>query len=115
MIIWVDAQLPPRIAKWLTSRFSCNSIHVMDLALLQEPDAEVFRRAKAADEVVILTKDRDFADLVRQLGAPPQVLWVTCGNCTNATMLSILERSLPAALQAISRGDALVEIAAPGN
>ena len=33
MIVWVDAQLSPRIAQWLSTRFAVEAIPVRDLGL----------------------------------------------------------------------------------
>jgi predicted nuclease of predicted toxin-antitoxin system len=57
-----------------------------------------------------MTEDSDFAEMVRRLGSPPQVLWVTCGNTSNARLRDILTRVLPAALELLARGESLVEI-----
>ncbi len=45
-----------------------------------------------------MTKDADFVGLLERLGPPPQVLWVTCGNTSNARLRQILHTALPAAL-----------------
>ena len=55
-------------------------------------------------------KDEDFRLLVERLGPPPQVLWVTCGNTSNARLHEILTKSLPSALELLQRGESLVEI-----
>ena len=46
---------------------------------------EIFEAAKQPN-LVILTKDSDFVDLVCRLGSPPQILWLTCGNVTNRNL-----------------------------
>lgn len=57
-----------------------------------------------------MSKDEDFRLLVERLGPPPQVLWVTCGNTSNARLREILKKSLPAAMELLQRGEPLVEI-----
>jgi predicted nuclease of predicted toxin-antitoxin system len=69
----------PEIARWLADRFAVEAVHVKDLQLLQATDPTIFDAARIADAVV-LTKDRDFVDLVRRRGIPPHVIWITCGN-----------------------------------
>src|SRR5690606_25172013 len=54
--------------------------------------------------------DRDFVDLLERLGAPPQVIWITCGNTSNRAMRQILSSALPTALDLIRRGESLIEI-----
>jgi predicted nuclease of predicted toxin-antitoxin system len=57
-----------------------------------------------------MTKDRDFVDLVEQYGSPPQVIWLTCGNTSNARLKEILTATLPDALELLRSGERLVEI-----
>ena len=57
-----------------------------------------------------MTKDRDFVDLIERLGPPPQVIWITCGNTSNAVLQRILSVALPKALALLESGEPLVEI-----
>jgi predicted nuclease of predicted toxin-antitoxin system len=109
MILWLDAQLPPSAAPWITATFGVEAVAVRDLGLRDAKDPPIFQAARAAGAVV-MTKDSDFAEMVRRLGSPPQVLWVTCGNTSNARLREILTQVLPAALELLARGESLVEI-----
>jgi predicted nuclease of predicted toxin-antitoxin system len=110
MTIWVDAQLSPAIANWITDHFGIASHALRELSLRDAGDLLIFRAA-ADPETVILTKDVDFVHLVKKHGPPPRVLWLTCGNTSNAALRSILSRSLPGALRLLEAGDPFVEIA----
>lgn len=57
-----------------------------------------------------MSKDEDFRLLAERLGPPPQILWITCGNTSNARLREILTKSLPAAIDLLRRGEPLVEI-----
>jgi len=57
-----------------------------------------------------MTKDSDFAELVNRYGAPPQVIWLTCGNTSNARLKQILTKTLPQAIALLDAGEPLVEI-----
>lgn len=57
-----------------------------------------------------MTMDIDFVRLLDRYGPPPRVIWVTCGNTSNDSLKSILERSLPSALDLLNAGEALVEV-----
>ena len=57
-----------------------------------------------------MTKDADFMRLLEKHGAPPQVIWVTCGNTSNARMREVLAIALPKALALLGQGESLVEI-----
>ena len=109
MIFWLDAQLSPQFAPWLAQRFNVTAYAVRDLGLRDATDREIFDAARTAG-VVVITKDRDFPDLLTRLGAPPQVIWVTCGNTSNARMRRIFEALFPQALLLLQGGDTLVEI-----
>jgi predicted nuclease of predicted toxin-antitoxin system len=60
-----------------------------------------------------MTKDSDFVTLHNQLGAPPQVIWLTCGNISNQYLRTLLTTALPKALVLLEGGEDLVEISAP--
>ncbi|KAB8319681.1 hypothetical protein SD81_012735 [Tolypothrix campylonemoides VB511288] len=98
MTIWVDAHLSPAIATWIFSTFGITALPLRDIGLRDAEDPEIFEAAKAQG-VILMTKDSDFVDLVDRLGAPPQIIWLTCGNTSNARLQEILSATLPAALE----------------
>lgn len=107
--IWIDAHLSPAIATWMTHTFGVTALALRDLGLRDAEDSEIFEAAKAQD-VIFMTKDSDFVDLVDRLGAPPQIIWLACGNTSNARLRQILSSVLPKALELLLSGEALVEI-----
>lgn len=109
MTIWIDAQLSPAIAFWINDHFPIAAVAVRDLGLRESEDAEIFAAAKTA-RVIVMTKDVDFLDLLDRFGAPPQILWLTCGNTSNARLKSVLSATLPNALELFASGERLVEI-----
>ncbi|EDZ93355.1 conserved hypothetical protein [Limnospira maxima CS-328] len=109
MKIWVDAQLPPTLANWLTETFGLEASALRDLGLRDAQDIEILAAARA-ENVVIITKDSDFIDLVCRLGTPPQILWLTCGNVTNRNLRQLLIATLPNALEQLQQGEMIVEI-----
>ncbi len=109
MILWIDAQLSPALAPWVRETFDIETHAVHDLHLLTAKDSEIFQRARDA-EAVIMSKDRDFLRLLDQFGPPPQVLWVTCGNTSNARLRAVLSKTLPKVLALLRQGEPLVEI-----
>jgi predicted nuclease of predicted toxin-antitoxin system len=79
--LWVDAQLPPAMARWFRTDLRLEAHHVEELGLLDAEDRAIFEAARTADRAVVLvTKDDDFRQLIAQDGPPPQVVWVRCGN-----------------------------------
>ncbi len=109
MTIWIDAQLSPAIAKWITENFAVQVIALRDLGLRDATDRQIFTAAQQA-AVVVMTKDSDFVELVSRYGAPPQVIWLTCGNTSNARLKQILTMALPQAIALLEAGEPLVEI-----
>lgn len=57
-----------------------------------------------------MSKDADFLRLLEQHGAPPQVIWISCGNTSNERMREVLAMALPKALALIEQGESLIEI-----
>lgn len=109
MTIWVDAQLSPRLACWLSERFEVNALPVRDVGLRDASDTEIFEAARSENAIVI-TKDFDFVELAERLGPPPQILWLTCGNTTEQRLREIFEREFAAIREMFEAGEALVEI-----
>jgi len=109
MIIWIDAQMSPAIAAWVSSNFSVSAVAIRDLGLRDAEDQEIFQAARR-ENAIVMTKDSDFVLLLDRFGAPPQVIWVTCGNTSNARLKEILTNTLPKALELLKSGEQLVEI-----
>ena len=78
MTIWIDAQLSPQLASWISDKFSVQAHAVRDLGLRQAEDRAIFLEARKQN-VVIMTKDSHFLTLYDEMGAPPKILWITCG------------------------------------
>ena len=109
MIIWLDAQLPDSLAKWITQRFSVEATAVRELGLRNASDTEIFLAARAVDAVLI-SKDIDFVELVQRLGAPPRLIWLTCGNVSNARLETVFELSFERAIGVLESGSEIVEV-----
>jgi predicted nuclease of predicted toxin-antitoxin system len=107
--VWVDAQLPPALARWLGAVPNVEAAHTFDLGLLGASDVAIFEAARAADAVV-MTKDADFVELVDRRGPPPQVVWVTTGNVTNAALRALVAAAWPRAVELLRGGEPLVEL-----
>lgn len=105
MTIWVDAQLSPRIARWISANFPHVAQPLREIGLRDAEDEDIFAAA-----VIILTKDGDFVRLLEKYGSPPKVLWLTCGNTPDAALQRILQRHLSTALDLLDAGEDLVEL-----
>lgn len=110
MRFWIDAQLPPSLAKWIAHEIGTEAAALRDVGLRNASDSEILEAARKAN-AVILTKDADFVELVYARGAPPQVIWITCGNSTNRYLKGILAATFQDAMRLLEKGEAIVEIA----
>ena len=113
MIVWIDAQISPYLARWLSSQFNVEAKPVRELGLREDKDRDIFLDAREA-EAVVLTKDIDFV-LLEQLGPPPQILWLTVGNTLNGRLKEVLSNSFPIVQGSLLRGESLVEISELGS
>ena len=111
MTIWIDAQLSPQIATWINENFAVRAVALRELGLRDATDRHIFFAAKQ-ESAVVMTKDNDFLRLLEEHGAPPQVIWISCGNTSNARLKQILASTLPKALEFLQSGEELVEITA---
>ena len=109
MTIWIDAQLSPAIATWINQNFLIDAVALRDIALRDAEDEEIFSAAKIAG-VAVMSKDSDFLDLLDKHGPPPQILWLTCGNTSNARLKQILATTLSQADTLLENGEMLIEI-----
>jgi len=110
VIYWIDAKLPPQLAAWLSWTFKVEAYALRDLQLRDAEDEQIFQQARQAN-VVIISKDSDFVEMVLGFGAPPQLLWVTCGNVTNQRLQNLFAKVFLQAQVLLSSGEAVVEIA----
>jgi predicted nuclease of predicted toxin-antitoxin system len=109
VIIWLDAHLSPSIARWIAETFAVECASVRDLGLRDALDPPIFAAARAAGAIV-MTKDADFASMVERLGPPPRVIWLRCGNTSNAALKDLLARALPDCIARLGDGAAIIEL-----
>ena len=111
MKFWIDAQLSPALAPWLSNTFAVEAFSIQRLGLRDASDERIFFAARA-EKAIVITKDKDFVQLLERLGPPPQVIWVTCGNISNAQMRHVLRQDFQSRLLLLQQGKSLVEIPA---
>ena len=109
MTIWIDAQLSPAIAFWIENNFELKAFALRDIGLRDAEDEEIFLNAKK-ENAVVMTKDSDFISLLDKFGSPSQIIWLTCGNTSNANLKIILSKTLRDAIDLLKNGEQIVEI-----
>jgi predicted nuclease of predicted toxin-antitoxin system len=104
----IDNQLPRRLVVYLRSRgHECR--HVIDQALDEASDLELWTRAGREDWVVV-AKDEDFFFLANRPGDTGKLVWVRLGNCRNSALVEAFDRSLEGIVAAIEGGQRIVEL-----
>lgn len=104
----IDAQLPPGLAKRLTAS-GHEAVHLHDVTNPEATDMEVALEANRRGAILV-SKDEDFADLSRRGILIVPLLWIRCGNVTNARLWQVLDPLLPTIMQAFASGDTIVEV-----
>ena len=102
----IDAQLPPGLCGWFAGK-GFPAQHVTDNLGGQTPDRLVAEFA-VSSAWILVTKDDDF-----RLRFPPvdyQLVWLRCGNITNAALRLWLDARWPEAAARLEAGDRLVEL-----
>jgi predicted nuclease of predicted toxin-antitoxin system len=84
----------------------------MDVGLGDATDTAIFPVAPSAD-VAIMSKDAGFVGVVERRAAPPDLIWLTCGNVTNRRRQTVLTTSLREALALVQCGRSIVAITDP--
>lgn len=107
---WIDAQLPPALARALSESANLDAQHVVDVDLLSASDPAIFDAARANHVHVVFTKDEDFLALLDRHGPPPQIVWITCGNIRNAELRELVLAAWPRVEELLRAGEPLVEI-----
>jgi predicted nuclease of predicted toxin-antitoxin system len=103
----VDAQLPPGLALLLGDA-GHTAEHVNEIGLGAASDDVIWTYA-CDNNAALVTKDEDFVALSRLPAAAP-VIWIRLGNTTNKALWDALEPALAEIVEAISRGEKLIEI-----
>jgi predicted nuclease of predicted toxin-antitoxin system len=109
MIVWLDAQLPPALATWFRVNAGVEAFALRDLGLRDASDAAIFSAAQQPHHIVV-SKDIDFVHLVERFGVPPQIVHLTCGNLTNASLIELFEKHWDVVRHLLAAGEPVVEV-----
>lgn len=108
-MIWLDAHLSPRLARWIREAPGEKAVALRELGLRYAEDSEILDRARR-NGAILQTEDTDFAELVSQWGPPPTVIGLRGGNISEERLKEILSVHLPDAMDSLKFGEPLVEI-----
>ncbi len=101
----IDAQLPPRLARWLVAQ-EHDAVHTMDLLPdgNRTPDARI-NAISIREERVVVTKDSDFVDTFLQQRTPHKLLLIATSNVNNRELLRMFGDNLQMIVQALEAFD----------
>ena len=91
MKLLFDQNLSPQLVTRLAVEYP-GSKHVASVGLSTSLDSTVWDFAKAHGFMVV-SKDADFHQRSLVLGHPPKVVWIRRGNCTTATIATLLRNN----------------------
>ena len=94
---------------WIQQTLTINAVALRDLGLRDATDSAIFDAAKKANAALI-SKDSDFVELVMRHGPPLKLIWLTCGNVSNASLQTLFNAKLREAIQLLDGGEAIVEL-----
>jgi predicted nuclease of predicted toxin-antitoxin system len=102
----VDAQLPPGLCRWLQAR-GHEAEHVFGLDMHEASDAAVAAIA-AETGAALISKDEDFVVLSGR--GTVRLLWLRCGNISNAALEPWLAARWPQIEALLEAGEDLIEV-----
>ncbi|MFB6357291.1 MAG: DUF5615 family PIN-like protein [bacterium] len=109
MIFWLDAQISPYLADWISKEFDVECVPIRDINLRDAMDNEIFEQAYKED-VIVITKDSDFVHLAEQKEHGPPIIWLTMGNTSNKALREYFSETFPTVLQWLREGEGLIEM-----
>lgn len=90
----VDAQLPRRMATWLTAA-GCDAKHTLDLPDANRTTDEQVNEVAEREQRIVVTKDADFVDSHLLTNRPAKLLLISTGNIRNSELEALLVPLLP--------------------
>ena len=96
--VWLDSQLSPIIAKWMSEFTGINVKSSYSLQLIGLTDTVIYNKAKSHGNVILISKDADFPELISRLGSPPKLIVIKRGNCDNRELWAFIKPNIMKAL-----------------
>ncbi len=90
----IDAQLPRRVAAWLTAA-GYDSIHTLDLPDANRTTDQQMNHIANREQRIVVTKDADFVDSHLLRGEPAKLLLISTGNINNRELEALIQPLIP--------------------
>jgi len=104
----VDAQLPPALARYLSS-LGEDAIHVLDVDMMESSDSDIWNLA-LSKHLVIISKDEDFQIRASVSSKAPKLIWVRIGNTSKQALLQFFEKKWKQIQIELDNGESLIEL-----
>lgn len=91
MKLLFDQNLSRKLVKLLAEDYP-DSRHVLFVDIDTHADDNIYYFARR-EGFIVVSMDKDFADLSKQRGAPPKVIWLLCGNALTEHVAEILRKA----------------------
>lgn len=109
--LWIDANISPIIAKWMADHLTMSVKTAYSLEVLRKDDQEIYALARERGNVILVSKDADFPELVNRLGAPPKVVNIRIGNARSKDLWARLQPALKEIVHILTTSDVqIVEV-----
>lgn len=92
--IWLDVNISPAIAKWMTEYTGITVKSSYSLGFQTLDDLSIYQQAKNEGLIILISKDTDFPEIITRLGAPPKLIYLKLGNCDNRTLWNLIKPNL---------------------
>lgn len=100
--IWLDTNLSPILAKWMAEQTGIVVKSAYSLGIHGLTDIQVYEMAKKQGNIILVSKDADFAELISRLGSPPKLISIRIGNCDNRSLWNYLKPHIVEALSILN-------------
>jgi len=90
----IDAQLPRRVAAWLTAA-GYDSIHTLDFPDANRTTDQQINDLANREQRIVVTKDADFVDSHLLRGEPAKLLLISTGNINNHELEALIQPLIP--------------------
>jgi predicted nuclease of predicted toxin-antitoxin system len=94
----VDAQLPRRLARWIQQQ-GYEATHTLDLPRANRTSDTELKQLSLQQQMVVITKDSDFADNLLLHQNLYKLVLVCTGNISNDALMGLFQRNWETLLQ----------------
>ena len=103
--IWLDGNISPIIAKWMSEFTGYPVKSAYTLSIQRESDLSIYKKARTQGNVILISKDSDFPEIINRLGPPPMLINLKIGNCKNKVLWEILKPTISGAIDLLLSGE----------